>query len=208
MGGGRQETADLGTMPEAMSLAKALRASFATRPRDAWFFRAETLAQFADLLDRRRDDPDFWGDPYALYGGRSLHGRSHGEAFLEVLQRLDTGVFLLDEPEAALSPQRQLALLALLRERVSGGKSQFVVATHSPVLMTFPGAAIVSFDHVPPRRVSLEETSHYQITRGVLQDPDRWWRHLGREDGASAEGKAPSAGSSSGDPAQAHHDTK
>lgn len=185
-GGSRQETADIASMPEAATLAKALRATFVERPRDAWFFRAESLAAFADLLEHRRQDPNFPGDPYALYGGTSLHRRSHGEAFLSVLtNRLEAGLFLLDEPEAALSPQRQLALLALLRDRVREGRSQFLIATHAPILLTFPGATLVSFDSVPPRRIALEDTSHYRITRGLLQDPARWWRHL------DADGPAP-----------------
>ena len=83
------------------------------RPRGGWFFRAETQFAFASLLEARHDDPDFDGDPYARYGGRSLHARSHGEAFLAVLsQQAGRGLFLLDEPESALSPKRQLSLLA------------------------------------------------------------------------------------------------
>ena len=187
-GGSRQESADETSAPDAAALAGALRASFVARPRDAWFFRAESLVAFADLLDRRRKDPDFHGDPYRSYGGTSLHDKSHGEAFLSVLaNRLDAGLFLLDEPEAALSPQRQLALLALLQERVREGRSQFLIASHSPILMTFPQAALISFDSTPPRRMALADTSHYRITRGVLQDPALWWRQLesNEQDGAT-----------------------
>jgi predicted ATPase len=106
-----------------------------------------------------------------------LHHRSHGEAFLEVFKhRIQDGLFLLDEPEAALSPQRQLALLYLIGERVERGRAQFILATHSPILLTFPGAVIVSFDDGTLRRVALEETTHYQITRGVLESPERYWK--------------------------------
>lgn len=84
-----------------------LRFGFARRPRDGYFFRAELQAHFASLLDERRNDPDLLGDPYARYGGRSLHARSHGEAFLAVmLNRMESRMFVMDEPEAALSPQR------------------------------------------------------------------------------------------------------
>src|SRR5262249_16760574 len=111
------------------------------------------------------------------YGGKSLHHRSHGEAFLEVFRnRVHDGLFLVDEPEAALSPQRQLALMYLLRDRVERGRTQFIIATHSPILLTFPGAAIVSFDEGALRRVALTETTHYQITRGVLECPERYWK--------------------------------
>jgi predicted ATPase len=125
-----------------------LRPSFSRRPTDGYFLRAEFQAHFASLLDARKEDVDFIGNPYQLYGGRSLHTRSHGEAFLAVLQnRIREGLFFLDEPESALSPQRQLALLVLMHELVAEGRSQFVVATHSPILMTYPGAAIISFDN-------------------------------------------------------------
>ena len=122
-----------------------MRFSFARRPRDGYFFRAEFQAHFASLLDQRRADPDFCGDPYSRYGGRSLHTRSHGEAFLAVmLNRMESGVVVMDEP----------------------------------VLLTFPQADIVSFDETPLRSVRLEDTSHYQITRGILEAPERYWRQL------------------------------
>ncbi len=178
-GGGKNEQADEYGLRESSLLAAALRPSWVERPRDGYFFRAETLVEFASLLDRRLEDPDFDGDPYQRYGGTSLHTRSHGEAFLALFgNRLTAGLHLMDEPEAALSPQRQLALLARMADLVEAGRTQFIVATHSPVLMTFPGARIVSFDDPALPDVALEETSHYQITRGILDGPERYWKHL------------------------------
>jgi predicted ATPase len=167
--------------PEQGSLlAKVLSPVFVKRPRDGYFLRAEFQAHFASLLVERRNDPDFWGDPYAAYGGKSLHERSHGEAFLAVMNnRIGQGLFLMDEPESALSPQRQLSLLALIADRVSSGKTQFIIATHSPILMTYPGAVLLSLDDGILKQVTLEETSHYQITRGMLESPGRYWKHLG-----------------------------
>jgi len=131
------------------------------------------------LLDQRRADPEFLGDPYARYGGQSLHTRSHGEAFLAIMQnRIRSGLFLLDEPESALSPQRQLALLAQMSMLVAAGKSQFIIATHSPILLTFPGAQILSFDSDALHPIALDETSHFQITKGILQNPAVYWKHL------------------------------
>lgn len=182
-GGGTNERPDRTGVDTTSPLAPALRPVFHRRPRDGYFFRAEHLAHFAELLDRRRDDPDFIGDPYALYGGAPLHTRSHGEAFLALfVHRLDQGLFLMDEPESALSPQRQLTLLARMAQLVSEGRTQLVIATHSPILLTFPGAEILSFDGGRLERVRLEDTSHYQITRGILEAPDRYWKHL-RGDG-------------------------
>ena len=122
-------------------------------------------------------DPDFLGASYARYGGKTLHRRSQGEAFLDVFQhRIHDGLFIIDEPEAALSPQRQLTLLYLLRDRVDRGRAQFIIATHSPILLTYPGATIVDFDNHALPSIALEETKHYQITRGILERPSRYWK--------------------------------
>ena len=180
-GGGRNELASHHGPETSSALAQALRPSFRRRPPDAYFLRAEFQAHFASLLDARNADPDFrlGGDPYTLYGGRSLHTRSHGEAFLAILQnRIRSGLLLFDEPESALSPQRQLALLAHMSALVATGKSQFIIATHSPILLTFPGAQILSFDGDVLRPTSLEDTSHFQITKGILQSPSLYWKHL------------------------------
>jgi len=123
-GGSRNEAANRHGPDERAALGSALRFAFSRRPRDRYFFRAEFQANFASLLDERQDDPDFWGDPYTRYGGRSLHAQSHGEAFLAImLNRMRSGMFIMDEPESALSPQRQLALLARMAELVRAGKS-------------------------------------------------------------------------------------
>ena len=182
-GGSRNEVADRFGVASDHSFATALRPSFAQRPRDSFFFRAETLAHFATLLDERKKDRDFDGDPYSRYGGASLHRRSHGEAFLATFAgRLGRGLWFLDEPEAALSPQRQLALLALVWDRVEAGDTQLIIATHSPILMTFPGARILALDDTGIHETTLAETSHYQLTRAVLEHPERYWRHLRKSD--------------------------
>lgn len=178
-GGGSNELAD-SYAPQARSeLAPLLRAAFRTRPGDGYFFRAEYQAHFASLLERRRSDPDFRGDPYGRYGGRSLHARSHGEAFLSMFAAwMNPGLVLMDEPESALSPQRQLALLTQMAELVQGGSAQFIIASHSPLLMTFPGAELLSFDGAGIEPIDLRDTEHYQITRGMLEHPERYWAHL------------------------------
>lgn len=124
-GGGRNELADTRTPHARSELAPSLGARFRRKPRDGGFFRAEFQAHFATLLEERAADPDFYGSPYAAYGGRSRHTRSHGEAFLEVFTSWmgsGAGILLMDEPEAALSPQRQLALLAQMAPMASGGQ--------------------------------------------------------------------------------------
>ena len=134
---------------------------------------------FRVAAGRAKGRSRFGGDPYGIYGGRSLHTRSHGEAFLAILKhRIRSGLFLFDEPESALSPHASLPFSPTWRQQVSTGKAQFIVATHSPVLLTFPGARILSFDGDAVRPIAIEETSHYQITRGILQNPAVYWKHL------------------------------
>jgi predicted ATPase len=179
-GGSRNDLADSHGPERTSPLAKALRPVFKRRPRDAYFLRSEFQAHFASLLDQRKADPEFFGgDAYDSYGGRSLHQRSHGEAFLAILQnRIHSGLLLFDEPESALSPQRQLMLLAHMSMLVANGDTQFIIATHSPILMTFPGAQILAFDGGAIERVTLEDTSHFQITKGILHNPASYWKHL------------------------------
>lgn len=182
-GGGLNESGANHAFTERSVLANSLRLAFIKQPNDRYFFRAETQAHFASLLEQRRDDPDFAGDPYTRYGGRSLHEMSHGEAFLSIMQnRFEHGLLLMDEPESALSPQRQLTLLALMHKMARTGRSQFFVATHSPILLTFPNATIISFDEGVLERIDLEDTSHFQITRDLLNNPEMYWRHLSAPD--------------------------
>lgn len=184
-GGGRNELGDFRAPQAESELAPLLRPAFRKKPPDGYFFRAEFQAHFATLLEERKADPDFLGNPYARYGGRSLHTRSHGEAFLAMFGSwLSPGIIIMDEPEAALSPQRQLALLVQMANLTRAGNVQFFVATHSPILLTFPGATLLSFDDGRIERTQLEHTSHYQITRGILEDPERYWHHLLRDEPA------------------------
>ena len=178
-GGGRNELADLRAPQNQSDLAPFVRGAFRQRPRDGYFFRAEFQAHFASLLETRRADPDFWQDPYTRYGGRSLHSRSHGEAFLAVFSAwLSPGMILMDEPEAAPSPRRQLALLSQMAKLAKTGGVQLIIATHSPIIPTFPGASILAFDGARIEPTRLEDTAHFQITKGILDSPERYWKHL------------------------------
>lgn len=178
-GGGRNELGSAHSPGSHSDLAPYLRAAFRQRPKDGYFFRAEFQAHFASLLDARAGDPDFGGGAYSRYGGRSLHTRSHGEAFLAMFETwLSPGLVLMDEPEAALSPQRQLALLGHMARLLRKDAAQFIIATHSPIFLTFPGARLLSFDSIPLSWISAQETSHVQITRSVLGNPERFWSQL------------------------------
>ncbi len=111
--------------------------------------------------------------------GVGLETRSHGEQFLDFFQArfVPGGLYLLDEPEAPLSPMRQLGLLALMKEMLVKD-AQFIIATHAPILMAFPDAQILSFDHVPPLTVGFDDLEHVKITREFLNNPEAFLRHL------------------------------
>jgi predicted ATPase len=144
------------------------------RPADGYFLRAESFYNVASEIERLGVED--------AYGGQSLHAMSHGESFMTlILERFGEGLYLLDEPEAALSPTRQLALLVRLRDLTRAG-AQFIIATHSPILLAYPDATIYAFDEDGVRSIAWEETEHYQVTRRVLLDPDGMMRRLFAED--------------------------
>lgn len=143
-------------------------------PEDGYFLRAESLYNMASYVDEMEDDPQT--SSYLQYvGGKSLHGQSHGESLLALAKNRfwGRGLYLLDEPESALSPMRQLAFLTLMHDLVSRG-GQLIVATHSPILMAYPKADILRFDGPDGvERVDYRDTEHYRITREFLSAPER-----------------------------------
>jgi len=144
--------------------------------------RAETFFNFAAYLGEA-------GSSFARYGGRALNEQSHGEAFLALFQnRFEDGFFLLDEPEAALSPARQLAFLRILHELTVGGRAQLIIATHSPILLTFPGATVLLLEGGDFQVVDYKQTEHYTLTRGFLEAPERFYRFLLADDDAEPSG--------------------
>ena len=152
------------------------------RPRDFYFLRAESFYNVATYMDDK-DDPLYSRNVYLSgYGGRSLHEQSHGESFIATMSnRLgEKGVYLFDEPEAAISPSRQLSALALFHKLVGLG-SQLIIATHSPILMAYPDARIYHFSDSGIEEVTYTETEHYTITKEFLNKPDKMLRYLFEE---------------------------
>lgn len=151
--------------------------------RDGFFLRAESLYNVATNIDDMDGAPSF--DPPVIegYGGVSLHNQSHGESFLAIVQNrfFGNGLYILDEPEAALSPKRLLTLMVEIDKLVKKG-SQFIIATHSPILMTFPDAEILEFSESGISKVSYHETEHFRITKGFLESPERMISYLLDED--------------------------
>src|SRR5262245_40107219 len=143
------------------------------RPRDSYFLRAESFFNVATEIERLDDGPALGAPIISAYGGRSLHEMSHGEAFLALATHRfrGNGLYILDEPEAALSPIRQMALLVRIHQLVSEG-AQFIIATHSPLLMAYPEAIILQLEEKADiRSIAYEETAHFRVTRDFLRDP-------------------------------------
>jgi predicted ATPase len=202
---GTTEAADDDTLAGVRALARELRLSWRTRTHRGFFLRAEDVCGFArrmatmradlerglaETLEAYADRDDYARGLAALpyrrelaelqrRYGEGVDSRSHGEAFLAFFRDrfVPGGTYFLDEPEAPLSPSRQLAFLALLRQAVDAG-CQVVMATHSPILLATPDAAIWSFDEVPIRRVAFEDLQHVRLTRDFLTDPGAFLRHL------------------------------
>lgn len=139
------------------------------RARDGYFLRAESYFNVATAIDRLDDEPSFGPPIKASYGGKSLHAQSHGESFFALFEHRfrGEGLYILDEPEAALSPSRQLSMLVRMHDLVKL-KSQFIIATHSPILMAYPGAWIYQISSRGLDRVAYEDTEHFDITRNFL----------------------------------------
>lgn len=193
------------TLTDQLWLSRALKLTWRTRNNRGFFLRAEDFFGFQNLLKRERVEfEETLQRMEEEYATRSAHARglamgplkaslnemtqrygadpdakSHGEAFLNFFQQrlVPKGLYLMDEPEAALSPQRQLALLAMMFDLVADG-AQFIIATHSPLLLAFPGARIYSFDESPITEVPWEQTDHVRLTRDFLADPERYLRNL------------------------------
>jgi predicted ATPase len=156
---------------ERSPLAQALRLSWSPKVTEGFFMRAESFYNFASYIEQVSD--------MRLYGGKSLHAQSHGESFLALFaNRFEQGIYLLDEPEAALSPQRQLSFLKVIHDLEAPGHAQFLIATHSPIVLSYPGATLLSLDGDAIREIAYRETEHYLVTRDFLTSPERYFQHL------------------------------
>ena len=157
-------------------LHEYLRLTRGLLPKTGFFLRAESFYNVASVVDDLGgDDPDF----LRQYGGRSLHAQSHGESVLSLVQSRfrPNGLYFLDEPEAALSPARQMALLVRLYDLARQG-AQCVVCTHSPILMALPGAQTLLFDGDGFAPADYRDTEHVRVTKRFLEDPERMLRIL------------------------------
>ena len=150
--------------------------------KDGFFLRAESFYNVATNIDEMDEGPSYGPRLIDSYGGISLHHQSHGESFLRLVQNRfgGHGLYLLDEPEAALSPGRLLTLMGEMHRLVQED-SQFIIATHSPILMAFPNARLYLLDEEGITPVDYRETEHYQLTCRFLENPERMLRYLFEE---------------------------
>jgi predicted ATPase len=203
---GREEVALDDSLPHARTLAAALRFSWKRKTARGFFLRAEdffnyarrvqsnareleTLAAgYAEELKTRPNDAGLQRAYGAMKGqraaltrryGENPDARSHGESFMKLFESrlVPGGLYLLDEPEAALSPLRQLSFLSLMKQMVAQD-CQFLIATHSPILMAFPEAQILNFDAPPIHEMDYDEIEHVRLTRAFLRDPQAFVRRL------------------------------
>lgn len=199
---GGEDVARDKTLSNARALGKQLKFAWRNKTHRGFFLRAEDFFNFARRLQTMQAElqemADNFENEYTGYAlglakgavlsqrqalieryGENLDANSHGESFLKLFQSrfVPAGLYLLDEPEAPLSPQRQLALLAMLKEMI-GQDAQFIIATHSPILMAFPEAQIFNFDSHPVREVAYDDVEHVSLTRAFLNSPNSFLQHL------------------------------
>ncbi|HEU4564629.1 MAG TPA: AAA family ATPase [Gemmatimonadaceae bacterium] len=207
---GSEDARDDRTLQAQRRLARHFRLSWGRRTHRGFFLRAEDFFGFTRRLARTREemrarlvevDEEFRGASAYVRGlaagparaslaemerryGEDLDASSHGESFLKLFAArfVPDGLYLLDEPEAPLSPSSQLTLLAMMGEMLGRG-AQFIIATHSPILLAFPGADIWTFDRTPITRVAYDDLEHVSLTRSFLQDPGGYLRRMGVEGG-------------------------
>jgi predicted ATPase len=161
------------TFADRSALAQAIKLTWRPKITEGFFMRAESFYNFATYIDQVADGN------FGAYGGKSLHEQSHGESFLSLFaHRFEQGIYILDEPEAALSPQRQLSFLRIVHDLAKPGHAQFLIATHSPIILSYPGAVLFDLDGDAIREIGYRETKQFLITRDFLNSPERFFKHL------------------------------
>jgi len=152
---------------EQQPLAKAMRLGWSTKTPYGFFMRAESYFNFANYIDEMAKE---FPSTLKAYGGKSLHHQSHGESFLNLFtHKFDDGIYLLDEPEAALSPTMQFVALSAIHE-LCKNQSQLIIATHSPILLAYPNAKIYQFSDTGIREIQYEQTEHFRVTHDFLNN--------------------------------------
>lgn len=157
-----------------ISKIEGFKLTWNIKTRKGFFFRSDTFDEFYKYIENNRDILQFYNGKFSEL--------SHGQAFLKLFKRFNSGLFLLDEPESALSPQNQLALMRLIYDLEKDDKSQFIILTHSPILMMYPNAEIYQILDEKIESINYKDTPHYAITKMLLNEPDRVFHNLFSDD--------------------------
>ena len=169
-----------GTRESHSNLWKYIRLSRSyKRPKDGFFLRAESFFNVATEIERLDSEPSFGPPVIDSYGGVSLHEQSHGESFWSLVMKRfgGNGIYILDEPEAALSPSKQMALITRIHDLVLKD-SQFIISTHSPILMSYPNATLYQLGENGISEMDYTETEHFLVTKEFLNNHERMLRVL------------------------------
>lgn len=155
-----------------------LKLSWSIKTNQGFFMRAESFYNFASYIDKLAKE-ERKNEVLRPYGGKSLHEQSHGEAFLSLFNnRFRKGLFILDEPEAALSPNRQLSLLSIIYDLTHNYNAQFIIATHSPILLSYPYGELFYIIDDKIEKMNYKDTEHYNFTKSFLDNPEQYFRYL------------------------------
>ena len=175
--GGNKNHAYQNTSLDNFDLADKMKLSWSAKQSQGFFFRAETFFEFAKNLDEVANYVDT--RIYDAYGGKSLQLQSHGEGFLSLFQnKINDGIYILDEPESALSPDWQLSLISILAELTKTNKCQFIIATHSPLLISLPNATLYEVEDGKLVEKNYKQTKHFKLYKDFTECPERYLRYL------------------------------
>ena len=160
------------------ALNKHLKYLWNIRISNGFFLRSDNFIHFANFLDEQAKEHG--PRVFKYYGGKSLNEQSHGEAYLSLFSNRfsQKGIYILDEPEVALSPSKILSLMSIIKDLSNEGKSQFIIATHSPILMAYPFAQFFYIDDTGIKETTFDKAEHYIITKSFLDNPERYFKYL------------------------------
>lgn len=161
---------------ENYSIDDIIKLNWNLKTRKGFFFRAESFFNFSNYIDKLIDED---GSLLGAYGGRKLTNQSHGESFLALFgAKFHDGLFILDEPEAALSPERQLSLVTILNDLATKNNAQFIIATHSPILIATPNSVVYEIEDNKFVEKNYEETKQFNLYKNFLNDSKRYINYL------------------------------
>ena len=177
LGGNKNHSYYNSKVNDNLKLADNMKLIWNNKTSNGFFFRAESFLNFSEYLEEMAIENG--KGMFSAYGGKSLIKQSHGESFLALFQnKFQDGIFILDEPEAALSAERQLSLIAIISDLCRSGKCQFIIATHSPLLITLPNSQIYEINGDKLEQKKYDETKQFSLYKNYLNAPERYLKYL------------------------------